>query len=98
MGIKGSLTDVSLADISQLLGMGGKTGCLTLTHRENQGCVYFQGGRVIYASVVDRPDRIGELLVAREVISRDQLSAAMANQEWGIGRKLLVRCSLSRAA
>ena len=89
MGIKGALTDVSLADISQLLGMGGKTGCLTLTHRENQGCVYFQGGRVIYASVVDRPDRIGELLIAREVISRDQLSAAMANQEWGIGRKLL---------
>ena len=89
MGIKGALTDVSLADISQLLGVGGKTGCLTLTHRENHGYVYFQGGRVIYASVVDRPDRIGELLVAREVINRDQLSAAIANQEWGIGRKLL---------
>ena len=89
MGIKGALSDVSLADISQLLGMGGKTGCLTLTHQDNQGHVYFEDGRVIFASVANRSDRIGELLVAREVISRDQLSAAMAHQAWGTGRKLL---------
>ena len=88
MGIKGALTDVSLADISQLLGMGGKTGCLTLTHKENHGYVYFEGGNVIYASVVDRPDRIGELLVAREVINRDQLSAAMVHQARGTGQRL----------
>ena len=44
MGIKGALSDVSLADISQLLGMGGKTGCLSLTHKENEGHVYFEGG------------------------------------------------------
>ncbi len=89
MGIKGALSDVSLADISQLLGMGGKTGCLTLTHKENQGHVYFEGGRVIFATVENRSDRIGELLVAREVISREQLSAAMAHQAWGTGRRLL---------
>ena len=89
MGIKGALTDVSLADISQLLGMGGKTGCLTLTHKENHGYVYFEGGRVIYASVANRSDRIGELLIARQVISRDQLSAAIAHQAWGTGRRLL---------
>ena len=89
MGIKGALADVSLADISQLLGMGGKTGCLTLTHKENQGYVYFEGGRVIFASVANRSDRIGELLVARDVISREQLSAAMEHQAWGTGRRLL---------
>ncbi len=88
MGIKGALTDVSLADISQLLGMGGKTGCLALTHKENQGSVFFEGGKVIYASVVNRPDRIGELLVAREAIDRDQLSAAMAHQAQGTGQRL----------
>ena len=43
MSIKGALSDVSLADISQLLGMGGKTGCLTLTHKSNNGDVYFEG-------------------------------------------------------
>ncbi|MCH7891779.1 MAG: DUF4388 domain-containing protein, partial [Gemmatimonadetes bacterium] len=40
MGIKGALTDVNLADISQLLGMGGKTGCLALSHKGNQGYVF----------------------------------------------------------
>ena len=88
MGIKGALTDVSLADISQLLGMGGKTGCLALSHTGNQGYVFFEGGSVIYASVVNRPDRIGEVLVAREVIDRDQLSAAIVHQARGSGQRL----------
>ena len=31
MAIEGALQDVSLADICQLLGMGMKTGCLSIT-------------------------------------------------------------------
>ena len=81
MGIKGALSDVSLADISQLLGMGGKTGCLSLTHKDNEGYVYFEGGNVIFASVKNRPDRLGDLLVTHEVIDRAQLSAAMAQHQ-----------------
>ena len=88
MSIKGALSDVSLADISQLLGLGGKTGCLTLTHKSNNGDVYFEGGSVIYASVKNRPDRIGELLIAREAITQDQCSAAMAHQAQSPGRRL----------
>ena len=81
MALKGALTDVSLADISQLLGMGGKTGCLSLTHKENEGHVYFEGGNVIFASVKNRPDRLGDLLVTHEVIDKAQLSAAMAKHQ-----------------
>lgn len=88
MSIKGALSDVSLADISQLLGLGRKTGCLTLTHKGNFGYVYFEGGRVIYSSVVNRPDRLGDLLVAHDVINRDQLSVAMAQQAKGTGQRL----------
>ena len=81
MAIEGSLSDVSLADISQLLGMGGKTGCLSLTQKDNFGYVYFEDGRVIYASVVNRPDRLGDLLVANGVIDREQLAAGMRLHE-----------------
>ena len=88
MAIEGSLSDVSLADISQLLGMGGKTGCLSITHKGNFGYIYFEAGRVIYASLVNRQDRIGDLLVANEVINRDQLSAAMAQHAQSGGKKL----------
>ena len=88
MAIEGALADVSLADISQLLAMGGKTGCLSLTHQSNFGYIYFEAGRVVYASVVNRPDRLGELLVKNEVIDRGQLSAAMEKQGHQQGKKL----------
>jgi tetratricopeptide (TPR) repeat protein len=88
MAIKGALSDVSLADISQLLGMGGKTGCLSLTHQENEGYVYFEGGNVIFASVKDRPDRLGDLLVTHGMIDDAQLKAAMAHQAQKPGQRL----------
>ena len=80
MAIEGALQDVGLADICQLLSMGRKTGCLSLTDRANFGYVYFENGRVIYASVLDRPDRLGELLVRNDVITREQLESAMEEQ------------------
>lgn len=80
MAIEGSLQDVSLADICQLLGMGRKTGCLSMTDRSNFGYIYFENGRVIHASVLNRPDRLGELLVRNHVITRKDLSSAMEKQ------------------
>jgi tetratricopeptide (TPR) repeat protein len=88
MAIQGALSDVSLADISQLLGMGGKTGCLTLTNYGNTGSVYFEDGTVIFATVTNRLDRLGDLLVTHQAITRDQLSAAVAKQAPGSGQRL----------
>ncbi len=88
MAIEGALQDVGLADICQLLSMGRKTGCLSLTDRANFGYIYFENGRVIYASVLDRPDRLGELLVRNDVITRDQLSDAMEDQAHQRGVRL----------
>jgi len=88
MAIEGALQDVSLADICQLLGMGGKTGCLSITDRSNFGYIYFQNGRVIYASVLNRRDRLGELLVRNHVITRKDLSTAMERQDEEKGKRL----------
>jgi tetratricopeptide (TPR) repeat protein len=88
MAIQGALSDVSLADIAQLLGMGGKTGCLALNHKENEGAVYFESGRVVYASIQNRPDRLGDLLVTHEIINRKQLNVAMAYQSANAGQRL----------
>lgn len=81
MAIEGSLQDVSMADICQLLAMGRKTGCLSVTDRSSFGYVYFENGRVIYASLLNRPDRIGELLVRNGVVTEAQLDEAVATQE-----------------
>lgn len=88
MAIEGSLQDVNLADICQLLGMSRKTGCLSITDRSNFGYIYFEKGRVIHASVLNRPDRLGELLVRNHVITRKDLSQAMEQQALERGKRL----------
>jgi len=88
VAIEGALQDVNLADICQLLGMGRKTGCLSITDRSNFGYIYFQKGRVIYASVLNRRDRLGELLVRNHVITRQDLSTAMEHQAENRGKRL----------
>ncbi len=78
--IEGSLADVSLADICQLISLGRKSGCLTVTNRANFGYIYFEDGRVVYSFVLNRPDRLGEILVKNAVIQPDDLSRAMEEQ------------------
>ncbi|HEX2718456.1 MAG TPA: DUF4388 domain-containing protein [Gemmatimonadaceae bacterium] len=77
MAIKGSLKEASLPDVLQLLAMGKKTGCLSVTHRNNFGYIYFDKGRICYASIVNRRDRIGDLLVKSQMISVGQLQEAL---------------------
>ena len=55
MALEGSLAEVSLADICQLLAMGRKTGCLTVRDQGSFGYVYFEAGRVIHATVPESP-------------------------------------------
>ena len=81
MAIKGSLKEASLPDVLQLLSMGKKTGCLSVTHRNNFGNIYFDKGRISYASIVNRRDRLGDMLVKNGVITQAQLDAAIGLQE-----------------
>ncbi|MEO8910990.1 MAG: DUF4388 domain-containing protein [Gemmatimonadaceae bacterium] len=55
MAIKGSLKEASLPDVLQLLSMGKKTGCLGLSLHDSFGSIYFDGGRICHASIVNRP-------------------------------------------
>ena len=78
MAIKGSLREASLPDVLQLLAMGGKTGCLAVSHKSNFGYIYFDKGRISYASIVNRRDRLGDILVKSGVVSQAQLDEAIA--------------------
>lgn len=80
MAIKGSLREASLPDVLQLLAMGKKTGCLSVTHRNNFGYIYFDKGKIAYASIVNRRDRIGDMLVKAGSITLEQLQSAIDAQ------------------
>src|SRR5206468_9745159 len=77
MAIKGSLKEASLPDVLQLLALGQKTGCLSIADRSNFGYIYFEKGRICYASIVNRRDRLGDILVKHGKITQGQLEAAV---------------------
>ncbi|MFI5234152.1 MAG: DUF4388 domain-containing protein [Gemmatimonadales bacterium] len=81
MAIKGSLKEASLPDVLQLLALGRKTGCLAVADRQNFGYIYFDEGRICYASIVNRRDRLGDLLVKNGRVTQDQLQEAVDLQE-----------------
>ena len=81
MAIKGSLKEASLPDVIQLLFLGRRTGCLALADRHNFGTIYFEEGHIIYASIVNRRDRLGDILVRSRRITQAQLQEAITRQE-----------------
>jgi tetratricopeptide (TPR) repeat protein len=88
VAIKGSLKEASLADVLQLLTLGGKSGCLSVADRNQFGYIYFEKGRIIYASIVNRRDRLGDLLVKAGKITQHQLEQAIERQSKERGKRI----------
>jgi tetratricopeptide (TPR) repeat protein len=105
MAIKGSLREASLPDVLQLLAMGQKTGCLSVADRSSFGTIYFSKGRISYAAIVNRRDRLGDILVKNGLITQQELDSAIQAQtrqrdkrlgEILIEQKILTREELHR--
>ncbi len=88
MAIKGSLKEASLPDVLQLLALGKKTGCLAVSDRQNFGYIFFNEGRICYASIVNRRDRIGDLLRKSQLVTNEQLDQALRVQEVHRNRRI----------
>jgi hypothetical protein len=100
MAIKGSLREASLADVLQLLALGRKTGCLSVSDRNSFGRIYFDRGAITHATIVNRRDRLGDLLVKNGILPPDELEAAVREQSGPgaprIGEILVARGSITR--
>jgi tetratricopeptide (TPR) repeat protein len=81
MAFKGSLKEASLADVCQLLSLGMKTGCLSVTDRARFGQIFFDRGRITYARIVNRRDRLGDMLVRDGLLTHEQLREVLDEQE-----------------
>jgi tetratricopeptide (TPR) repeat protein len=96
MAIKGSLKEASLADVCQLLSLGQKSGCLSVADGSRFGQIYFERGRINYARIVNRRDRLGDILVRDGVLAQEQLDEVLQRQAREPDRRvgeLLVACS-----
>ncbi len=88
MAIKGSLREASLADVVQLLYLGGRTGCLSVASERNFASIWFDDGWIVFAGMITRNDRIGERLVAAGRLSQAELDEAVAMQGAVPGERL----------
>jgi tetratricopeptide (TPR) repeat protein len=88
MAIRGSLKEASLADVIQLLFLGRRSGCLSVADRQRHGSIYFEDGWISYATIVNRRDRLGDMLLASGSITREQLDQALALQGTAPSRRI----------
>src|SRR5690349_5361611 len=80
MALVGNLRDFGLSEFLYLVDRGYKTGKLTLTTKGDQAELYFQNGKLVYATRYGQDERIGELLVRMGRISHEQLQQALRIQ------------------
>lgn len=81
MAIKGSLAEASLPDVIQLLAYSGKSGCLSVTDGRNFGNIFIEDGKIVYATILNRKQRLGDILLVKQAIDQETLSRALEIQK-----------------
>jgi hypothetical protein len=89
--IHGSIEEAGLPDVLQLLSLGRKSGCLQVEDGTTHGEIFLEVGRVTFATVANRIDRLGEILVKHGRITREQLADAAAEQSRRSSKRQLGR-------
>jgi hypothetical protein len=81
MSLVGSLEDLGLADILQILSLSRKSGLLLLRSDAGEGRILVGQGLVRAASVKGEPEDLRGLLVAQGLLSEREFDAARAEAE-----------------
>lgn len=80
MALVGNLRDFGLAEFLYLVDRGYKTGRLTLQKPGDRAELYFQNGKLVYATHFNQDERIGDILVRMGRLTREQLNVALRIQ------------------
>src|SRR5690606_6254973 len=77
--IEGSLKNVPLTDVFQIIAPGQKTGVLTVTRGLARARIYFQGGQIGYAHVTPGV-HLGEILVRMDMLTAHEVQEILRRQ------------------
>jgi hypothetical protein len=80
MSFQGRVEDVAVADVMQLIRLGGHSGTLSIHAGEEEGLIGFERGRLVSAWS-PRSLRLGELLLAAGALDEPALQRALEAQE-----------------
>jgi hypothetical protein len=78
MSLVGSLEDLGLGDVLQILALSRKTGLLHLRSEAGEGTLVFRDGRLMGALLKDGPADLHELVRRSGVITGDELDSVAA--------------------
>ncbi len=101
MSLVGSLEDLGLGDILQIIHLSRKSGVLTLRSGHGEGHVLFDGGLICGAYLKNGPSELRELVAAAQLVPADELEAAFADARARgvrLARVLLDRCLVAADA
>jgi len=91
MSFAGDLEHLPIVDVIQLLHSTKKTGTLCLRSHRGESQLVFNDGYIVSANHVRNNIRIGQILVAMDAITPEQLEQALFQQKQaGIERKPLI--------
>ena len=71
MAIKGSLAEAALPNVIQLLTISLKSGCLSVTDGKNFGNIFIKDGKILHATILNQPQRLGDILVLKKIIDEN---------------------------
>jgi Domain of unknown function (DUF4388) len=97
MSLVGSLEDLGLADILQIVSLSRKSGMLVLRSESGDGRIVLRDGLVQGASIKGEPDDLRSLLVARggvEAADFDRARGAVASESLQLDEALRRECGL----
>lgn len=81
MSLVGSLEDLGLGEILQIISLSSKSGTLRLASRGREGTIVFRLGQVVQATCSTLQENIGEVLIRKGKLDLATLRAALAQQE-----------------
>jgi len=87
VSIRGDLKTMPLPDILQFIGLGRKTGVLSVECGLRRKRIAFEDGRAIFCASGDVKEHLGQHLLARTTLTERQLTDALLEQQ-ATGRRL----------
>lgn len=82
MPILGTLEDMSLPDLFAILIMRGATGRLAVEYTGERALLYFESGRLVFASSSTIGQRLGEVLIEQGKLTPETLQMALDWQKF----------------
>ena len=79
--VEGSLRNVPLSDVFQIMGTGQKSGVLTVSREEGKARIYFEMGKIQYAHVTPGV-HLGEILVRMEFLTSFEVQDILLRQKY----------------